>query len=194
MLEGALPHEIDQAMVQFGFAMGPLAVSDMGGLDIGFRSRKATGLKAPIADQICEMGRFGQKTGRGYYLYEQGSRAPKRDDEIEALIVNTSKQIGVTRRPFAAMEIVERLLFPMINEGARILEEKIAQNAGDIDVIWIHGYGFPTWRGGPMFYANTVGLDYVAKRLTEFAKQTGDERHNPAPLLAQLASEKGKFI
>jgi 3-hydroxyacyl-CoA dehydrogenase len=193
MLEGAMPHEIDAAMVQFGFAMGPLAVSDMGGLDIGFRSRKATGLKAPIADQICEMGRFGQKTGRGYYLYEQGSRTPKRDDEIEALIVNTSKQMGVTRRHFEPMEIVERLLFPMINEGARILEERIAQNAGDIDVIWIHGYGFPTWRGGPMFYANTVGLDYTAKRLTEFAKQTGDDRHNPAPLLAKLASEGKKF-
>jgi 3-hydroxyacyl-CoA dehydrogenase len=194
LLEGALPHEIDQAMVQFGFAMGPLAVADMGGLDIGFRSRKASGLKAPIADQICEMGRFGQKTGRGYYIYEQGSRTPKRDDEIEALIVNTSKQMGVTRRHFEPMEIVERLLFPMINEGARILEEKIAQNAGDIDVIWIHGYGFPTWRGGPMFYANTVGTDYVAKRLTEFAKQTGDDRHTPAPLLAKLASEKGKFV
>ncbi len=193
LLEGAMPHELDAATVQFGFAMGPLAVADMGGLDIGFRSRKANGLKAPIADQICEMGRFGQKTGRGYYLYEQGSRTPKRDDEIEQLIVSTAKQMGVTRRHFEPMEIVERLLFPMINEGARILEEKIAQNAGDIDVIWIHGYGFPTWRGGPMFYANTVGLDYVARRLTEFAKQTGDERHTPAPLLAKLASEGGKF-
>ena len=189
LLEGAMPYELDAATVQFGFAMGPLAVADMGGMDIGFRSRKATGLKAPIADQICEMGRFGQKTGRGYYIYEQGSRTPKRDDEVEQLIVDTSKRMGVTRRRFEPMEIVERLLFPMINEGARILEEKIAQNAGDIDVIWIHGYGFPTWRGGPMFYANSVGLDYVARRLTEFAKQTGDERHNPAPLLAKLASE-----
>ena len=193
LLEGAMPYELDAATVQFGFAMGPLAVADMGGMDIGFRSRKATGLKAPIADQICEMGRFGQKTGRGYYIYEQGSRTPKRDDEVEQLIVDTSKRMGVTRRRFEPMEIVERLLFPMINEGARILEEKIAQNAGDIDVIWIHGYGFPTWRGGPMFYANSVGLDYVARRLTEFAKQTGDERHNPAPLLAKLASEGKGF-
>jgi 3-hydroxyacyl-CoA dehydrogenase len=193
LLEGAMPYELDAATVQFGFAMGPLAVADMGGMDIGFRSRKATGLKAPIADQICEMGRFGQKTGRGYYIYEQGSRAPKRDDEVEQLIVDTSKRMGVTRRHFEPMEIVERLLFPMINEGARILEEKIAQNAGDIDVIWIHGYGFPTWRGGPMFYANTVGLDYVAKRLKEFSRQTSDERHNPAALLAKLASEGGKF-
>ena len=193
-LEGAMPHEIDAAMVQFGFAMGPLAVADMGGLDIGFRSRKASGLKAPIADQICEMGRFGQKTGRGYYLYEQGSRTPKRDDEVEQMIVTTAKQMGVARHHFEPMEIVERLLFPMINEGARILEEKIAQNAGDIDVIWIHGYGFPTWRGGPMFYANTVGLEYVAKRLTEFAQQTGDERHKPAALLVKLAGEGKTFV
>ncbi|HVG51882.1 MAG TPA: 3-hydroxyacyl-CoA dehydrogenase NAD-binding domain-containing protein, partial [Xanthobacteraceae bacterium] len=193
LLEGALPYELDAAMVQFGFAMGPLAVGDMGGLDIGFRSRKATGLKAPIADQICELGRFGQKTGRGYYIYEKGSRTPKRDDEVEQMIVATSKRMGVTRRPFTPQEIVERLVFPMVNEGARILEEGIADRAGDIDVIWIHGYGFPTWRGGPMFYASTVGLDHVAKRLTEFSKQTGDERHMPAPLLQKLASEGKGF-
>jgi 3-hydroxyacyl-CoA dehydrogenase len=193
LLEGALPHEIDAAMVQYGFAMGPLAVGDMGGLDIGFRSRKASGLTAPIADQICEMGRFGQKTGRGYYIYEKGSRTPKRDEEVEQLIVATSKKLGVTRRPFSPQEIVERLLFPMINEGARILEEGIAERAGDIDVIWIHGYGFPTWRGGPMFYASTIGLKYVAERLTEFAKQTGDARHEPAPLLKKLAAEGKGF-
>jgi 3-hydroxyacyl-CoA dehydrogenase len=193
LLEGALPYELDAAMVQFGFAMGPLAVGDMGGLDIGFRGRKASGMKAPIADQICELGRFGQKTGRGYYIYEKGSRTPKRDDEVEQMIVATSKRMGVTRRPFDAKEIVERLVFPMINEGARILEEGIAERAGDIDVIWIHGYGFPTWRGGPMFYASTIGLDYVAKRLTEFSRQTGDERHLPAPLLKKLAAEGKGF-
>ncbi|MGZ5895718.1 MAG: 3-hydroxyacyl-CoA dehydrogenase NAD-binding domain-containing protein [Xanthobacteraceae bacterium] len=193
LLEGALPYELDAAMVQFGFAMGPLAVGDMGGLDIGFRSRKATGLKAPIADQICEMGRFGQKTGRGYYIYEKGSRTPKRDEEVEQLIVATSQKMGVTRRQFAPQEIVERLVFPMVNEGARILEEGIAERAGDIDVIWIHGYGFPTWRGGLMFYASTVGLPYVAERLTEFSKQTGDERHMPAPLLKKLAAEGKGF-
>jgi 3-hydroxyacyl-CoA dehydrogenase len=193
MLEGALPYEIDAAMVQFGFPMGPLAVGDMGGLDIGFRSRKASGLKAPIADQICEMGRFGQKTGRGFYIYEQGTRTPKRDEEVEQLVIETSRKMGVTRRPFAPKEIVERLLFPMINEGARILEEKVAQRAGDIDVIWIHGYGFPSWRGGPMHYANTLGLPYVCARLNEFAVAAGDPRHAPAPLLAKLAAEGGKF-
>ncbi len=193
MLEGAMPHEIDAAMVQFGFPMGPFAVSDMGGLDIGFRSRKASGLKAPIADQICEMGRFGQKTGRGYYIYEKGSRTPKRDPEIEELIVATSKKMGVTRRPFTPQEIVERIVFPMINEGARILDEGIAERAGDIDVIWIHGYGFPTWRGGPMFYANTIGLKYVADRLTEFSKQAEDPHHMPSALLNRLATEGKGF-
>jgi 3-hydroxyacyl-CoA dehydrogenase len=193
MLEGALPHEIDTAVVQFGFAMGPLAVSDMGGLDIGFRSRKASGLKAPIADQICEMGRFGQKTGRGYYIYEKGSRTPKRDEEIEQLIIATSKKMEVTRRPFTTQEIAERVMFPMINEGARILDEGIAERAGDIDVIWIHGYGFPTWRGGPMFYANTVGLKYVADRLTEFSKQANDPHHMPSALLKKLAAEGKGF-
>ena len=193
MLEGAMPHEIDSAMVQFGFPMGPLAVSDMGGLDIGFRSRKASGLKAPIADQICEMGRFGQKTGRGYYIYEKGSRTPKRDPEVEELIIATSKRMGVARRPFTAQEIAERIMFPMINEGARILDEGIAERAGDIDVIWIHGYGFPAWRGGPMFYANTVGLKYIADRLTEFSKQANDPQHMPSKLLAKLAAEGKGF-
>jgi 3-hydroxyacyl-CoA dehydrogenase len=193
MLEGAMPYEIDAAMVQFGFPMGPFAVSDMGGLDIGFRSRKASGLKAPIADQICEMGRFGQKTGRGYYIYEKGSRTPKRDSEVEELIVATSKRMGVTRRPFTVQEIIERIIFPMINEGARILDEGIAERAGDIDVIWIHGYGFPTWRGGPMFYANTVGLKYVADRLTEFSQQASDPHHIPSALLARLAAEGKGF-
>ena len=151
LLEGALPQEIDAAMVRSALRWARSPSSDMGGLDIGWRSRKATGLKAPIADQICEMGRFGQKTGAAIYLYEKGSRTPKPDDEVEQLIVATSKKMGVRAGTFRPKEIVERLLFPMINEGARILEEGIAERAGDIDVIWIHGYGFPTWRGGPMY-------------------------------------------
>jgi 3-hydroxyacyl-CoA dehydrogenase len=193
LLEGALPQEIDAAMTQFGFAMGPIAVADMGGLDIGFRSRKASGLKAPIADQLCEMGRFGQKTGRGFYIYEQGSRSPKHDEEVEHIILKTAHDMGVKRRPFSHKEIQERLLFPMINEGARILSEKIAARSGDIDVIWVHGYGFPSWRGGPMFYANDAGLTYMCERLTEFAAQAGDERHKPAPLLKKLADEGKRF-
>jgi len=193
LLEGALPREIDAAMTGFGFAMGPLAVSDLAGLDIGWRMRKAEGFSAPIADQLCEMGRFGQKTGRGFYLYEPGARTPRPDPEVEALIVATAKKLGVERHPFEPKDILERLLFPMINEGARILDEGIAQRAGDIDVIWVYGYGFPSWRGGPMHYANTLGLNYISDRLKQFAAQAGDARHEPAPLLTKLAAEGKGF-
>jgi 3-hydroxyacyl-CoA dehydrogenase len=193
LLEGALPREIDAAMTGFGFAMGPLAVSDLAGLDISWRMRKAEGFSAPIADQLCEMGRFGQKTGRGFYLYEPGSRTPRPDPEVEGLIVATAKKLGVKRHAFAPKDIVERLLFPMINEGARILDEGIAQRASDVDVIWVYGYGFPNWRGGPMHYADTLGLAYVRDRLKQFAAQTGDARHEPAPLLTKLAAEGKGF-
>ena len=193
LLEGALPQEVDAAMTQFGFPMGPLAATDLAGLDIAWRMRKAAGLSAPIADQLCEMGRLGQKSGRGFYLYEAGARTPKPDEEVERLIIETAHRLGVKRRPFAAKEIVERLLFPMINEGARILEENIAQRPGDIDVIWVYGYGFPIWRGGPMHYANSLGLAYVCERLREFAAQTADVRHWPAPLLERLASQNKEF-
>jgi 3-hydroxyacyl-CoA dehydrogenase len=173
--------------------MGPFAVSDLAGLDIGWRMRKAQGLKAPIADALCERGHFGQKTGQGFYRYEAGSRAPKPDADVEALIIATSQQLAVKRRRIEKTEIVEWLLFPMINEGARILDEGIAARSGDIDVIWVYGYGFPIWRGGPMFYADTLGLPYVRDRLKDFATQTGDAHHQPAPLLVRLADEGRGF-
>ena len=193
LLEGALPQDVDGALTEFGFPMGPFAMGDLAGLDISWRMRKAQGARAEIADQLCEAGRFGQKTQKGFYLYEAGSRTPRPDPAVEALIVATSKRLGISRRPFERQEIVERLVFPMINEGARILDEGIALRAGDIDVIWIHGYGFPVWRGGPMFYADTIGLPYVRDRLAAFARQTGDPRHEPAALLTRLASEGGGF-
>ena len=193
LLEGPLPQEIDAAMTAFGFAMGPLAVSDLAGLDISWRMRKAEGFSAPIADQLCELGRFGQKTGRGFYLYEPGSRTPKPDEDVERIILATAYKLGVARHVFQPKDIVERLLFPMINEGARILDEGIAHSAGDIDVIWVYGYGFPSWRGGPMHYANTVGLAHVCDRLKKFEALTGDRRHEPAPLLAKLAAEGKGF-
>jgi 3-hydroxyacyl-CoA dehydrogenase len=171
--------------------MGPFAAGDLAGLDISWRMRKAQGLRAEIVDQLCELGRFGQKTSKGFYRYEAGSRSPQPDDEVEQLIVATSQRLNVKRRTIDADEITERLLFPMINEAARILEEGIAARPGDIDVIWVYGYGFPIWRGGPMFYADTVGLGHVCDRLKEFAARTGDARHQPAPLLARLA-EQGK--
>ncbi len=193
LLEGALPQDVDSALTGFGFPMGPFAMSDLAGLDVSWRMRKAQGLTAPIADQLCERGRFGQKTARGFYLYEPGSRAPKPDGEVERLIIDTAAQRGIARGAIGKDEIVERLLFPMINEAARILREGIAQRPGDIDVIWVYGYGFPVHRGGPMHYADSVGLPYIRDRLTAFADKTGDERHRAAPLLAKLADEGKGF-
>jgi 3-hydroxyacyl-CoA dehydrogenase len=193
LLEGALPQDIDAALVGFGFPMGPFAMADMAGLDVGWRMRKAQGFSAPIADQLCERGRYGQKTGRGFYLYEGGSRAPRPDPEVERLIVEAAAQRGVARRVIGADEIIERALYPMINEGARILAEGIARRPGDIDVIWVHGYGFPVHRGGPMHYGDSVGLARICDRLTGFAERTGDDHHRPASLLAGLAAEGKGF-
>jgi 3-hydroxyacyl-CoA dehydrogenase len=193
LLEGALPHEVDGALTEFGFPMGPFAMSDLAGLDVSWRMRKAQGVRAEIADALCEQGRFGQKTSKGFYLYEAGSRTGAPDPEVEHFIVAASKRLGIARRAIDKKEIVERLIFPMINEGARILEEGIAQRPGDIDVIWIYGYGFPVWRGGPMFYADQTGLPYIRDRLAELSTTTDDKRHEPAALLVRLAAENSTF-
>jgi 3-hydroxyacyl-CoA dehydrogenase len=193
LLEGGLPHEVDGALTEFGFPMGPFAMSDLAGLDVGWRMRKSQGLRAEIADALCEQGRYGQKTSKGFYLYETGSRTGLPDPEVEHLIVAASRRLGVARRKIERKEIIERLIFPMINEGARILEEGIAQRPGDIDVIWVYGYGFPMWRGGPMFYADNTGLPYICDQLAELAKTTGDKRHEPAALLVRLAAEGSTF-
>ncbi len=193
LLEGALPQDVDGALTKFGFPMGPFAMADLAGLDIGWRMRKAQGTRAEIADSLCEIGRFGQKTRKGFYLYAEGSRTPLPDPEVEQLIVVASARLGVARRAIDAAEIVERLIFPMINEGARILDEGIARRPGDIDVIWVYGYGFPVWRGGPMFYADSVGLARVCERLRAWAAATGEERYAPAPLLARLAAQGRGF-
>ena len=188
LLEGALPHEVDGALVEFGFPMGPFAMADLAGLDVGWRNRKSQGLRAEIADALCEAGHYGQKTGRGFYRYEPGARTPHPDTDVESLIVAASRRLGLTRRAIDKKEIVERLIFPMINEGARILEEGIAQRPGDIDVIWVYGYGFPVWRGGPMFYADKVGVAYIRDQLAALARHSDDKRHEPAPLLTKLAA------
>jgi 3-hydroxyacyl-CoA dehydrogenase len=193
ILEGALPHEVDQAIAEFGFPMGPFAMGDLAGIDVGWRVRQGTGAKAEISDALYEMGRYGQKTGKGYYIYEEGSRVPRPDPEIDALIVATSKRLGIERRPISKDEIVERMIYPMINEGARILEEGIAMRPGDIDVTWVYGYGWPVYRGGPMHYADTAGLQHIADRLRFYASQTGDKTLEPAPLLTKLASEGKGF-
>jgi len=193
LLEGALPHAVDAAVTGFGFRMGPFAMSDLAGLDIGWRSRKDFGGRAPVADALAEMGRFGQKTGRGFFVYSDGARTGTRDPEVDALIEKTAAEHGIARRTFSPDEIVARLMYPMVNEGARILEEGIAARPGDIDTIWINGYNWPAWRGGPMHWADTVGLKHVAEALTRFARETGDDSQEPAPLLRELADSGGTF-
>jgi 3-hydroxyacyl-CoA dehydrogenase len=185
LLDGASPSEVDGALTAFGFKMGPFAMADLAGLDIGMRIRKAFGKVAPVADALCDAGRFGQKTGSGYYIYD--GRASKPDPAVDAIIAEQSRKLGITRRGIPQQEIIERLVYPMINEGARILEEGIAERPGDIDTIWITGYNWPAYRGGPMFYADLVGLRVIRDRLRQFAAETGDETLKPAPLLDRLA-------
>ncbi|HEY0328916.1 MAG TPA: 3-hydroxyacyl-CoA dehydrogenase NAD-binding domain-containing protein [Rhodopseudomonas sp.] len=193
LFEGALPQQVDAVVTKFGMPMGPFAMGDLAGLDIGWRSRKDRGITSEIADALCEAGRFGQKTGKGYYKYEPGSRAPLPDPEVETLINDTLSKLGLKRREIFDQEILERMMYPMINEGARILEEGIAARPSDIDVIWLYGYGWPVYRGGPMFYADQVGLKQIAERLSYYARATNDATLEPAPLLARLAAEGGNF-
>jgi 3-hydroxyacyl-CoA dehydrogenase len=192
LIEGALPQQVDAALRNFGFRMGPCAMSDLAGLDISWRMRKATGQKAAVADALCEAGRFGQKAGRGYYLYQDG-RTPTPDPEVEKLLENVSKAQAIARRAISEEEITQRLIYPMINEGARILAEGVAARSADIDVVWVHGYNFPRWRGGPMHYADQVGLKQIAAKLDAFSEATGDASLAPAPLLRELAEKGGTF-
>jgi 3-hydroxyacyl-CoA dehydrogenase len=193
LLEGALPREVDAAVTAFGLPMGPFAMADMAGLDVGWRIRKGRGERNEIEDALCEAGHFGQKTGKGYFRYDAGSRTPVPDPEVEGLILAASARSGRNRRPIGPEEIVERMIFPMINEGARILEEGIATRPGDIDVIWVYGYGWPVWRGGPMYYADQLGLPHLRDRLTLYADSSGDETLRPAALIGRLAAEGRGF-
>jgi 3-hydroxyacyl-CoA dehydrogenase len=193
ILEGALPHQVDKVLTDFGFPMGPFAMGDLAGLDVGWRIRKGRGVKSPVADRICELGRFGQKTGAGYFKYEKGDRTPIPDPEVEKIIVDVATAQGITRRHVTDEEILQRLLYPMVNEGAKILEEKIAIRASDIDVIWVYGYGWPVYRGGPMFWADQIGLRSVRDTMLAVQKATGDAFWTPAPLLARLADEGKGF-
>jgi len=197
--EGALPQQVDKVIEDFGFAMGPFRVGDLAGLDVGWLIRKRQAATRPahlryskVADQICELGRFGQKTGAGWYRYEAGSRIPIPDPKVEALIMNASKEAGIERRAVSDQEILERCMYALANTGAEILEEGIALRASDIDIVYIYGYGFPRYRGGPMFYADSVGLDKVYESVKRFHQAHG-EFWTPAPLLERLAREGGKF-
>src|SRR5688572_11599430 len=193
ILEGAPPHQVDKVLTDFGFPMGPFAMSDMAGLDVGWRIRKGRGMKSAVADRICELGRFGQKTGAGYYKYDD-KRNPSPDSDVEKIIVDVATEMGITRRHIDDEEILQRLLYPMVNEGAKILEEKIAIRASDIDVIWVYGYGWPVYRGGPMFWADQIGLKAVRDRMLQFQKATGDAFWTPAPLLSRLADQGKGFL
>ena len=173
--EGASPQQIDAALMKFGLAMGPFTMYDMAGMDIGYAIRQRRYKEKPqvkysrIADKVVELGRLGQKTGEGWYRYEPGDRTPRPDPAIDALIEQHRRELGITPRAIDDAEIVERCVYALVNEGARILEEGIALRASDIDVVYLTGYGFPPARGGPMFYAQTVGFDAVIAAMKRFA-------------------------
>ena len=197
---GALPQQIDGALQKFGLAMGPFRMGDLAGLDIGWATRKRKAVEAGVemkpivADKLCEAGRFGQKTGAGWYRYEAGNRTPLPDSVTEQLIADYRAAHGITPRKISDEEIVERCIFALVNEGARILEEGIAARASDIDLVYLNGYGFPLHRGGPMLYADTVGLPQVVRSLRRFAAEPGaDASWQPAPLLVRLAEEGRSF-
>jgi 3-hydroxyacyl-CoA dehydrogenase len=199
--EGALPRQVDAALEKWGLAMGPFRMADLAGNDVGWFIRKRRYVEKPhvkyprLADRVCELGRFGQKTGAGWYRYEAGRRDAIPDPAIEELVVGYSKELRVQRRKISDEEIVERCIYSLVNEGARILEEGIALRASDIDVIYLAGYGFPPFRGGPMFAADTAGLYNVVRSMKRFAANPhGDPGFwTPAPLLARLAAEGKTF-
>ena len=202
LLEGASPQQVDRALVAFGMPMGPHAMGDMAGLDIGAagrRRRRAEGTLPDdprfgvIADKLVELGRFGQKTGAGYYRYETGSREAIPDRAVDALIEDEARRLSVARREISDEEIVDRCVYPLINEAARILEERIAQRPGDIDVVWVNGYGFPRTRGGPMQFADETGLSEVLARLQRFAREHGPRYWTPSPLIERLVAEGAPF-
>jgi 3-hydroxyacyl-CoA dehydrogenase len=200
IVAGASPQQIDRALERFGFAMGPFRVGDLAGLDIGWATRKRKAAEAglphvpTVADQLCELGRFGQKTGAGWYRYTPGVRDPQADPVVDELIAAYRAAQGATPRKVSDEEIVQRCVYALVNEGARILEEGIAVRASDIDLVYLNGYGFPRHRGGPMCHANEVGLFNVVRTLRDFAAEPGGfDWWQPAPLLRKLAEEGHSF-
>ena len=196
--EGAMPQDIDNVVEEYGFRMGPFRVSDLAGLDISWAIEKRRAETrplderfSPLLDRICQLGRYGQKTGAGWYLYEEGRKAVP-DPVIEEIIFARSHEMSLNRRIIEDDEILQRCLYSMINEGAKILEEGLAIRSSDIDVIWLHGYGFPRHRGGPMFYADLVGLRNVCDKLDEFHREWGD-KWQPSGLLRSLADSDSSF-
>ena len=193
LIEGATPETIDTAMQQWGMAMGPLRVFDLAGLDVGYKARKGLPVEERgdpkayrIPDELVEMGRLGQKSGAGFYTYDPDTRGYDFDDVSLSVIEHAAEALGIQRREIDASEIVDRLIYALINEGFKIVEEGIAQRPSDIDVVYVYGYGFPAYRGGPMHYADAVGLDQVFERVCEFREHFGLDNWTPAPLLEKL--------
>ncbi|OUV67217.1 MAG: 3-hydroxyacyl-CoA dehydrogenase [Gammaproteobacteria bacterium TMED133] len=190
--EGAMPWEVDEVIYDFGFPMGPFAMGDLAGLDIGWDAESSQG-DTNLKDKLCELNRRGQKTGAGYYNYDPETRVKTPEPMVEELILEFSKKAGKTRRSISKEEILQRCIYPMINEGARILDEGMSQRPSDIDVVWVNGYGWPVYRGGPMFYADTIGLDKILEQLKEFQKQDNDDFWKPSPLIERLVAEGKGF-
>ena len=200
ILQGATPYQVDNAILQFGMPMGPFQMNDLVGLDLGWRARKLSGMApedvpitARVADKLCELERFGQKTNRGYYIYPEGSRAGQADPEVVEIVEQTSAELGITRRPIDDEEVLKRCLYPLINEGAKILEDGIAIRPCDIDIVYINGYGFPEVTGGPMFWADQQGLDNILADIKKFQEEYGGDVWEPAPLLERLVAEGKNF-
>lgn len=201
LLDGATPAQIDAAAENFGMAMGPLAMSDLAGLDVGYKAREAREAAGEVMDPkshciataLVERGRLGQKSGAGYYKYDPQTRARQSDPEVEGLIKEYSDKFGIQRREISSDEIIARLMYPLINEGALILEEGIAQRPGDIDIVYVYGYAFPAAKGGPMFYADEIGLKNVYDTIRRFADELGEDYWKPAPLLEKLAKGGSTF-
>ncbi len=200
ILQGATPYQVDNVLLQFGMPMGPFQMNDLVGLDLGWRARKLAGMKpeevpitARVADKLCEMERFGQKTNRGFYIYPEGSRAGQADPEVVELVEQTSAELGINRREIDDEEVLKRCLYPLINEGARILEDGIAIRPCDIDIVYINGYGFPEVTGGPMFWADKQGLDNILADIKKYQAEYGGDAWQPAPLLERLVAEGKTF-
>jgi 3-hydroxyacyl-CoA dehydrogenase len=190
MLEGALPAQIDAVLRDFGMPMGPFQMSDLAGLDLGWNREKSN--SETIRDCLCELDRRGQKAGAGWYDYDE-NRKPSPSPVVTDLIVQFSENAGITRRDISDDEILERCIYPMINEGAKILAEGMAQRASDIDVVWVFGYGWPADRGGPMYYADSIGLKSVVEKLRKYGEAAGDNFWEPSTLLVELAENDGSF-
>jgi 3-hydroxyacyl-CoA dehydrogenase len=194
LLAGMSPADVDAAITGFGFRMGQFAMLDLAGIDIGWRTRKAFGGFAPVGDRLAEMGRFGQKTGRGYYLYPEGARKGVPDPDVTRIIADEAAVRGVAAESLSGDQLIERLFYPMVNEGARILDEGIAYRAADIDLVWINGYGWPNWMGGPMFWADGIGLSRIVESLEAQAARLNAPEIEPSSLLRRLAAEGRGWI